>query len=130
SRLKYDGALVKVRVDTVVQPDGSRAEREIVEHVGSVAIVAVDDRQRVLLIRQYRHPAGQSLQELPAALRRQPGGPPLGAAQPAQTLPRPGPGRLTRPGRDPHNEELRQPGCAVRSSGSADMSKFVQMLQR
>jgi hypothetical protein len=47
----------------VVQPDGSRAEREVVAHVGSVAIVAVDDQQRVLLIRQYRHPAGQYLQE-------------------------------------------------------------------
>ena len=58
SRPEYDGMLVKVRVDTVVQPDGSRAEREVVEHVGSVAI---DDQQRVLLIRQYRHPAGQHL---------------------------------------------------------------------
>ena len=46
SRLENDGALVKVRVDTVVQPDGSRTEREVVEHVGSVAIVAIDDRQR------------------------------------------------------------------------------------
>ena len=59
SRLKMTALLVKVRVDTVVQPDGSRAEREVVEHVGSVAIVAIDDQQRVLLIRQYRHPAGQ-----------------------------------------------------------------------
>ena len=42
-RLEYDGALVKVRVDTVVQPDGSWAEREVVDHVGSVAI---DDQQR------------------------------------------------------------------------------------
>jgi hypothetical protein len=36
SRLEYDGALVKIRVDTVVQSHGSRAEREAVEHVGSV----------------------------------------------------------------------------------------------
>ena len=81
SRQEYDGALVKVRVDTVVQPDGSRAEREVVEHVGSVAVVAVDDRQRVLLIRQYRHAAGQYLWELPAGLRDRPGEPPLDAAQ-------------------------------------------------
>lgn len=81
SRLGYDGALVRVRVDTVVQPDGSRAEREVVEHVGSVAVVAVDDRQRVLLIRQYRHPAGQYLWELPAGLCDKPGEPPLHAAQ-------------------------------------------------
>jgi 8-oxo-dGDP phosphatase len=44
-----------------------------VEHVGSVAIVAIDEQQRVLLIRQYRHPAGQYLWELPAGLRDQPG---------------------------------------------------------
>ena len=81
SRQEYDGALVRVRVDTVVQPDGSRAEREVVEHVGSVAVVAVDDRQRVLLIRQYRHPAGQYLWELPAGLCDKPGEPPLDAAQ-------------------------------------------------
>ena len=81
SRLEYDGALVRVRADTVVQPDGSRAEREVVEHVGSVAIVAVDDQQRVLLIRQYRHPAGQYLWELPAGLCDKPGEPPLGTAQ-------------------------------------------------
>jgi 8-oxo-dGDP phosphatase len=81
SRLEYDGAIVRVRVDTVVQPDGSRAEREVVEHVGSVAVVAVDDQQRVLLIRQYRHPAGQYLWELPAGLCDKPGEPPLGAAQ-------------------------------------------------
>ena len=80
-RLEYDGALVRVRVDTVVQPDGSRAEREVVEHVGSVAIVAVDEQQRVLLIRQYRHPAGQYLWELPAGLCDKPGEPPLDAAQ-------------------------------------------------
>jgi len=81
SRLEYDGAIVKVRVDTVVQPDGSQAEREVAEHVGSVAIVALDDRQRVLLIRQYRHPAGQYLWELPAGLRDQPGEPPLDTAR-------------------------------------------------
>jgi hypothetical protein len=81
SRLEYDGALVRVRVDTVVQPDGFWAEREVVEHVASVAIVAIDDQQRVLLIRQYRHPAGHYLRELPAGLCDKPGEPPLGAAQ-------------------------------------------------
>ena len=80
-RMEYDGALVRVRVDTVVQPDGSRAEREVAEHADSVAIVAVDDRQRVLLIRQYRHPAGQYLWGLPAGLCDKPGEPPLGTAQ-------------------------------------------------
>jgi hypothetical protein len=46
-----DGKIVKVRVDTVVLPDGSKTDREVVEHTGSVAVVAVDGRQWVLLIR-------------------------------------------------------------------------------
>lgn len=53
----------------------------MVEHVGSVAIVAIDDQQRVLQIRQYRHPAGHYLRELPAGLCDKPGEPPIGAAQ-------------------------------------------------
>ena len=81
SRREYDGAVVKIRVDTVIQPDGSQAEREVVEHAGSVAVVAVDDQQRVLLIRQYRHPAGQHLWELPAGLCDKPGEPPLDTAR-------------------------------------------------
>src|SRR5215470_10957699 len=68
SELKYDGAIIRVRADTVAQPDGTQAKREVVEHTGSVAVVAVDDARRVLLIRQYRHPAGQHLWELPAGL--------------------------------------------------------------
>jgi 8-oxo-dGTP pyrophosphatase MutT (NUDIX family) len=78
---KYDGAIIKVRVDTVALPDGSHVEREVVEHVGSVAIAAIDDQQRVLLIRQYRHPAGQYLWELPAGLRDQAGELPQEAAR-------------------------------------------------
>jgi 8-oxo-dGDP phosphatase len=72
-----DGTIVKVRVDTVALPDGSQVEREVVEHAGSLAVVAIDDQQRVLLIRQYRHPAGQHLWELPAGLCDQPGEQPL-----------------------------------------------------
>jgi ADP-ribose pyrophosphatase len=70
SQPKYDGTIVKVRVDTVALPDGSQVEREVVEHTGSLAVVAIDDQQRVLLIRQYRHPAGQHLWELPRRLVR------------------------------------------------------------
>jgi 8-oxo-dGDP phosphatase len=81
SQEKYDGAIINVRVDTVVLPDGSQVEREVVAHVGSVAILALDDQQQVLLIRQYRHPAGRYLWELPAGLRDKPGEEPLAAAR-------------------------------------------------
>jgi 8-oxo-dGTP pyrophosphatase MutT (NUDIX family) len=77
----YNGAIVRVRVDTVVLPDGSEADPEVVEHTGSVAIVVVDSQQRVLLIRQYRHPVGNYLWELPAGLRDEPGEHPLDTAR-------------------------------------------------
>lgn len=50
-------------------PDGQIAEREVVAHPGAVAVVALDDAERVLLIRQYRHAVGRLLWELPAGLR-------------------------------------------------------------
>lgn len=64
----YDGAILALRVDDVVMPGGTSAKREVVEHHGAVAIVAVDDHDRVAMIRQYRHPVGRRLLELPAGL--------------------------------------------------------------
>jgi 8-oxo-dGTP pyrophosphatase MutT (NUDIX family) len=63
------GRIVTLRRDTVQMPDGAQAEREVVEHPGAVAVVAIDDDSQVLLIRQYRHPAGALLWEIPAGLR-------------------------------------------------------------
>lgn len=65
SRRGFDGRLLHVRVDTVALPDGKTGTREIVEHSGSVVIVAVQDGQ-VHFVRQYRHATGQTLIELPA----------------------------------------------------------------
>ncbi len=47
-------------------PDGHEAERIVVRHPGAVAIVALDEQGRWLLVRQYRHPAGRVLLEVPA----------------------------------------------------------------
>jgi 8-oxo-dGTP pyrophosphatase MutT (NUDIX family) len=69
SRTVYDGAIISVRVDTVTMPDGMAKDREVVEHAEAAAIVAIDNRQRVLLIEQYRHAVGRTLTELPAGLR-------------------------------------------------------------
>lgn len=66
SRLAYDGVLSRVRVDTVRFPDGSVAEREVVEHPGAVAVVAVGDDRAVVLVRQYRHAVGGPMLEVPA----------------------------------------------------------------
>jgi 8-oxo-dGDP phosphatase len=63
------GKIVTLRRDTVQMPDGALVAREVIEHPGAVAVVALDDADRVLLIRQYRHPAAAQLWELPAGLR-------------------------------------------------------------
>jgi ADP-ribose pyrophosphatase len=68
----FQGKIIDVRTDQVLMPDGNTAEREVIEHPGAVAIVALDERDQVLLIHQYRHPVGWLLWELPAGLRDQP----------------------------------------------------------
>jgi 8-oxo-dGTP pyrophosphatase MutT (NUDIX family) len=61
--------LITVRTDKVRMPDNHYAERTVVTHLGAVAVVALDDAQRVLMIKQYRHPVGHQLWEIPAGLR-------------------------------------------------------------
>ena len=75
------GRFLHLRQDTVVMPDGGHAVRELVEHPGAVAIAALDEAGRVLMIRQYRHAAGALLWELPAGLRDVSGEPLLQTAQ-------------------------------------------------
>ena len=75
------GSLVRVRTDTVRMPGGQSADREIVEHPGAVAVLGLDESGRVLMIRQYRHPVGRLLWEIPAGLRDKPGEPLLAAAE-------------------------------------------------
>jgi 8-oxo-dGDP phosphatase len=75
------GRIVTLRTDSVRMPGGEIAAREVVEHPGAVAIVALDARQNVLFIRQYRHPAAALLWELPAGLRDVAGEPLLQTAQ-------------------------------------------------
>jgi 8-oxo-dGDP phosphatase len=76
-----EGVVVSVRRDTVQMPDGQQVGREVVEHPGAVGIVAIDEAGQVLLIRQYRHPVGRLLWEIPAGLRDVAGEPPLKTAQ-------------------------------------------------
>jgi ADP-ribose pyrophosphatase len=64
----YIGRVLGLRVDEVVMPDGTTARREVVEHLGAVAVAAVDADGAITLIHQYRHPLGRRLWELPAGL--------------------------------------------------------------
>src|SRR5215813_5322880 len=69
-----------VTMDRAIDPDGFEIKRVIVQHRGSAVMMAVDDRKRILLVRQYRLPARQYLWELPAG-RLDEGEKPLQAAK-------------------------------------------------
>ena len=62
----YDGREVQVRVDEVTLARGGQTRREVVQHQSSVAVVPVDAEDNVVMVRQYRHPAGAVLLEVPA----------------------------------------------------------------
>jgi ADP-ribose pyrophosphatase len=72
----YRGKVIALRADEVAMPDGRVATREVVEHYGAVAVAAIDEQRRVVLIHQYRHPLGRRVWELPAGLLDVPGEPP------------------------------------------------------
>jgi len=66
SRRLYDGKVLALDLDEVVEPGGVQAAREVVRHRGSVACLAVHDDGRLVLVRQYRHAVGAAVWELPA----------------------------------------------------------------
>jgi 8-oxo-dGTP pyrophosphatase MutT (NUDIX family) len=68
SETVYVGKIFALRADEVAMPGGGSARREVVEHYGAVAIVALDEDDNVVLVYQYRHPIGRRLWELPAGL--------------------------------------------------------------
>jgi 8-oxo-dGTP pyrophosphatase MutT (NUDIX family) len=81
SREVYRGKVISLRVDEVAMPGGSVAERDVVVHPGAVGVVALREDGTVLLLRQYRHPVGETLWELPAGILDVDGEPALQAAQ-------------------------------------------------
>jgi ADP-ribose pyrophosphatase len=66
TRRVYDGKVLALDVDEVLEPGGVRATREVIRHRGSVAALPVKDDGSVILVRQYRYAVGESLWELPA----------------------------------------------------------------
>ena len=71
-----------VRLDEISAPGREeRFRRLVVEHPGAVVVLAVDDDERALVLRQYRHPAAMRFVELPAGLLDSPGEDPLAAAR-------------------------------------------------
>jgi ADP-ribose pyrophosphatase len=66
SELIFSGRAFTIRRDTLRLPDGHETKFDIVEHVGSVVLIPVDEKGDLLFVRQYRHAAGLDLLELPA----------------------------------------------------------------
>jgi len=66
SSILYSGRAIRLRVDRVRLPSGRETSREIIEHPGSVGILPLLTRNRVLLIKQYRHAVGGTIWEIPA----------------------------------------------------------------
>lgn len=62
----YRGRAVKLRVDTVEKPNGKKTTREIVEHADCVAVVVLDEKNDVVMVRQFREAVGKTLLEIPA----------------------------------------------------------------
>lgn len=66
SKLIYHGKIINFRVDKVILPNGNISTREIVEHPGAVAIVALNEKKEVLMVYQYRKATEKIMLEIPA----------------------------------------------------------------
>jgi ADP-ribose pyrophosphatase len=64
--LIHQGRYLEFRVDTIRRADGSSGTRDVVGHPGAIAVLAVDDDGRVMLVRQWRIPAARAMLEIPA----------------------------------------------------------------
>jgi len=66
SEEKYRCSLFSVAEEVAQAADGFQIKRAVIRHPGSAVILVIDEKKKILLIRQYRLPAGQKLWELPA----------------------------------------------------------------
>ncbi|MBQ8590229.1 MAG: NUDIX hydrolase [Firmicutes bacterium] len=62
----FDGHILHVKFDTVMLPNGNEATRELIRHIGAVAVVPLTDDGKVIVERQFRYPLGQVITEIPA----------------------------------------------------------------
>lgn len=66
SRSVFQGKMINLRVDHVRLPNGETASREVVEHPGAVALIAVNPEGEMVLVRQFRQPTQEAMIEIPA----------------------------------------------------------------
>lgn len=62
----FEGRLVTLDVDRIIEPSGMEVEREVLRHPGAAVLLAVTNNRNVVFVRQYRHAAGEHLLEAPA----------------------------------------------------------------
>lgn len=62
----FTGKIIQVQVDEVRLPNGHLSKREIVRHPGAVAVIAVTDENKMILVRQFRKPLEKTILEIPA----------------------------------------------------------------
>ncbi len=62
----FNGVILHVYKDTVQLPNGKSATREVIRHVGAVAVVPVTDEGKVIIERQFRYPFNEVITEIPA----------------------------------------------------------------
>ena len=66
SKVIYEGKILTLRRDTVELENGNHAAREVVDHPGGVAVLAIDEHEHILFVSQFRYPFGGVMLELPA----------------------------------------------------------------
>ncbi len=66
SDIAYTGKIFNIRIDRLLTPDGNVRQVDVVEHNGAAAFLPLDEENRVWFVRQYRHPTGSLLLEIPA----------------------------------------------------------------
>lgn len=69
SEYLFRGRIVSLRLDEAELPNGAHAKREVVEHNGGVAILALTDADEILMVEQYRYPYSEVVLEIPAGKR-------------------------------------------------------------
>ena len=66
SQSVFDGRILHITLDEIELPNGKKSKREVVNHPGGVAVVALDEENNILLVRQFRYPYKEVVLEVPA----------------------------------------------------------------
>lgn len=66
SQSVFDGRILHITLDEIELPNGKKSKREVVNHPGGVAVVALDEKNNILLVKQFRYPYKEVVLELPA----------------------------------------------------------------